>query len=59
MTPMGLAVTKLPEATFKSLPAIGEFAIPIDSKASISTLTKPAASLTHCRAISSVMRKCL
>ena len=47
---MGLAVTKLPDATLSPHPAMGEFAKPIDNSASISTRTKPAASFTHCKA---------
>ena len=47
MTPIGFAVTKLPDATLRLQPAIGEFANPIDNRASISTRTKPAASFTH------------
>ena len=50
------AVTKLPEATRSRAPAMGELGNPIESSASISTRTVPAASLTQARAGPSVTR---
>ncbi len=55
-TPIGLAVMKFPLATRMSAPAIGEFGSPIDSSASISTRSRPLASLALARAKSSVTR---
>ena len=55
--PSGLAVTKLPDATWMRAPAMGELARPMESSASISTRTVPAASLTQVRAVVSVIRK--
>ena len=46
-TPIGLAVMKLPLATRMSAPAIGELGSPIESAASISTRSRPLASLAH------------
>jgi hypothetical protein len=53
---MGCAVMKLPPATRMSALAIGEFANPIDSNASISKRTRPTASFTHCMVAASVRR---
>ena len=49
-------MTKLPESTSMRAPDMGELASPMERRASISTRTVPAASLTHSRAVSSVMR---
>jgi len=48
---------KLPLATRMSAPAIGELGNPIESSASISTLSLPLASIAQASATSSVMRR--
>ena len=47
---------KFPLATRMSAPAMGEFGSPIDRSASISTRSRPLASLAHASAKSSVTR---
>jgi hypothetical protein len=54
---MGCAVMKLPEAVLMTAPAMGELGRPSESSASISTRSRPTASLTHSSATGSVMRK--
>ncbi len=56
-TPSGLAVMKLPDDTRMRAPAIGEFAMPSESNASMRARTWPLASSTQSIVSASVMRR--
>ncbi len=56
ITPCGFAVMKLPDDTRMRAPAIGEFAMPSESSASIRERTWPEASSTQSMVSASVMR---
>ena len=55
--PSGFAVMKLPDDTRIRAPAIGEFAMPSESSASIRLRTCPPASRTQSIVSASVMRR--
>ena len=54
--PSGRAVTKFPDATRMRAPSMGELGSPIESSASTSVRTEPAASTTASSAALSVTR---
>src|SRR3546814_10183783 len=58
-TPTGRAVIQLPPATLSRAPPIGVETSEVDSRASMSMRTLPAAAFTHSRAARSVTRRLL
>jgi hypothetical protein len=56
-TPIGRAVTRLPDATRRREPCIGEAAMSIDRRASMARRRAPTASITQSRVAASVMRR--